>query len=355
MFGFGGSGGVSARQVRWALEQGYKLFDTSQATEFYNERALGEAFEELEVPRSSIWITSKLHPRDHGYQSALAAFPRSLQNLYARGYLDAFLLHFPECFANLCAAPPAGRWEDSWRALEQLFAEHKVKAVGVCNFDLSLLRRLNEKVAKETKPMIVQNYFDPTHHDRAVRSYCASHGIVYQGFSVLGQQWVKKLGYNPILTHSIVTSIAAKHNATPAQVVIQWALDKGVAVLARSLSKSRIAENRQASVHLSAEDIRSIDTLEGMSFQRTQEGSKNAGTYVQVHFVNHRPHVMWLFWHDRLVGEIAPGGELAQATHVGHTFTAQDNHRSPTEKLELSVQFEGQVLEIGRAVQHVEL
>jgi hypothetical protein len=193
--------------------------------------------------------------------------------------------------------------------------------------------------------MLLQNYFDPTHHDRAVRNYCASNGIVYQGFSVLGQQWVKKLGYNPILTHSIIVGIASRHNATPAQVVIQWALGKKVSLVARSLKKSRIAENRQAHVLLSAEDIAGIDSLEGASFER-RAGEVKAETRVQVRFVNHRRQKMFLFWRDQLVGELQAGGEAAQSTHIGHVFTAQDRRESPTETIEFVVQHGGQVLEV---------
>ncbi|KAL3933884.1 MAG: hypothetical protein SGPRY_000088 [Prymnesium sp.] len=163
MVGLGCAGYVRRDAISHALRLGYRLFDTSQATEWYLEEELGEAVRASGVDRSELFLTSKLHPRDLGEEATLAAFPTSLRRLNT-SYLDAFLLHYPRCFGTLCATPPLGTWKESWRALERLYAEGKVRAIGVSNFSPQELAELID--FSHVKPHLVQSWMDPLHQAR---------------------------------------------------------------------------------------------------------------------------------------------------------------------------------------------
>ena len=127
--GFGCAGRLDRRTLSHAFAAGYKMFDTSQAAEWYDEAELGEALASSGVNRSEIFLTSKLHPRDHGEASTLRSFPTSLRHLRTT-YLDAFLLHYPRCFGNLCGgSTPEGTWRDSWRAMETLYERGEVRVL----------------------------------------------------------------------------------------------------------------------------------------------------------------------------------------------------------------------------------
>uniref|UniRef100_A0A7S4ESL3 NADP-dependent oxidoreductase domain-containing protein n=1 Tax=Chrysotila carterae TaxID=13221 RepID=A0A7S4ESL3_CHRCT len=164
--GFGCAGHVRAAALVDGINAGYRLFDTAQATEWYLEEELGAAIATSGVARSSLFITSKLHPRDLGEQSTLAAFPNSLRRLRT-DYLDAFMLHYPRCFSALCETEPEGGWRESWRALETLYDRGLVRAIGVCNFSPA---ELNELIGfARIKPHLVQSWMDPLHQERPLR------------------------------------------------------------------------------------------------------------------------------------------------------------------------------------------
>lgn len=163
MVGFGCAGYVRRGELVHALDAGFILFDTAQAHEWYLEEEVGEAIEMAGANRSNLFLTSKLHPRDHGERSTLAAVPNSLRRLKTT-YLDAFLLHYPQCFGNLCSTQPEGTWRDSWRALEKLYDDGTLRAIGVSNFAPSQLEELL-KFAR-VKPHLVQSWMDPLHQER---------------------------------------------------------------------------------------------------------------------------------------------------------------------------------------------
>lgn len=129
--GFGTAGlGPGARDaVRHALQVGYRHIDTAQAREWYREDLVGEGIVASGIPRSDLFITSKLHPRHFGYNSSIIQFELTLQDL-GSAYVDLFLLHYANCWGNLCKEEPEGTWKESWRALEQLVRAGKVKAIG---------------------------------------------------------------------------------------------------------------------------------------------------------------------------------------------------------------------------------
>jgi len=248
-----------------AIEAGYRLFDTAQAKEWYLEAELGEALEMSGANRSSLFITTKLHPRDLGETSTLAAFPRSLSNLRTT-YLDAFLLHYPRCFGSLCGPAPAeGTWKDSWRALEALYERGEVRAIGVSNFGTPELKELIESVAR-IRPHVVQSWMDPLHQERPLREFCRAHGILFQAYSTLGTQWAGRgVKVNPVLRHPVIGGIASKVLRSAAQVTLRWALQHGVAIIPRSSKPAHMAASlRLFDFELSPAQMNAIDALDGV-------------------------------------------------------------------------------------------
>lgn len=257
LVGLGTAGGVREEAVRWAYEAGVRLFDTAQATEWYNEASVAAGLQGL--PRESYWLETKLHPRDLGYESTLVAFPKSLTALNTT-YIDVFLLHFPRCF-SMCDSSP-GNFHDSWKALEKLYREGVVKAIGVSNFDTNDLKTLLREAS--IVPHVLQNYFDPLHQDREVREMCKKNNIVYQGYSTLGTQWMMKGSQvNPVLSHPLVAELAAKYRRSPAQIVLAWALHRGVAMIPRSVVREKIVENANIEFDMDAGDLERMDALDG--------------------------------------------------------------------------------------------
>ena len=136
LVGFGCAGYVRSPALQDAIDVGYTLFDTAQAKEWYLEDELGNAIGASKIEREQLFLTSKLHPRDLGATRTLEAFPDSLKRLRTT-YLDAFLLHYPHCFGDLCPkdadgrpTEPEGTWRDAWGALEKLYNEGKIRAIG---------------------------------------------------------------------------------------------------------------------------------------------------------------------------------------------------------------------------------
>jgi len=157
-FGTAGLGASTYDSVRYALTKGFRLIDTAAATEWYREDEVGRSIASLkdEIPREQIFLVTKIHPRDHGFQKTLDATAKSLKNL-GTDYIDLLLLHYPECFGDLCEEDSErGTYLDAWRALELLYTEGKVKAIGVSNFEAPLLSSLlaEAKIA----PHSVQNW-----------------------------------------------------------------------------------------------------------------------------------------------------------------------------------------------------
>uniref|UniRef100_A0A7S4B0V3 ShKT domain-containing protein n=2 Tax=Chrysotila carterae TaxID=13221 RepID=A0A7S4B0V3_CHRCT len=257
--GFGCAGHVRAAALVDGINAGYRLFDTAQATEWYLEEELGAAIATSGVARSSLFITSKLHPRDLGEQSTLAAFPNSLRRLRT-DYLDAFMLHYPRCFSALCETEPEGGWRESWRALETLYDRGLVRAIGVCNFSPA---ELNELIGfARIKPHLVQSWMDPLHQERPLRKMCAQHGVRFQAYSSLGTQHRTRI--NPVLHHPVLARISHELGRSVAQIVLRWALQHNVSVIPRSTKRKHIESNLQLDgFELSAEQMRAIDALDG--------------------------------------------------------------------------------------------
>eukprot|EP00310_Coccolithus_braarudii_P010358 CAMPEP_0183360824 /NCGR_PEP_ID=MMETSP0164_2-20130417/56098_1 /TAXON_ID=221442 /ORGANISM="Coccolithus pelagicus ssp braarudi, Strain PLY182g" /LENGTH=284 /DNA_ID=CAMNT_0025535261 /DNA_START=4 /DNA_END=855 /DNA_ORIENTATION=- len=259
LVGFGCAGHVRRESLNGAINAGYLLFDTAQAHEWYLEDELGEALRMSGVNRSQLFLTSKLHPRDLGEQSTLNAFPASLRRL-GTTYLDAFMLHYPRCFGDLCERKPKGDWRDSWRALEHLYQQGAVRAIGVCNFSPEELRQLLEFA--RIRPHLVQSWMDPLHQERPLRALCDTHGVQFQAYSSLGTQ--HRTSINPVLHHPVIKALAQSKGRSEAQVVLRWVLQHGVAVIPRSMRQGHIEANlRLGDFELSAADMAQIDALDG--------------------------------------------------------------------------------------------
>jgi len=340
MIGFGTAGGIDRTVIKGALDLGYTLFDTAQATEWYKEGELGESL--LADQRKKIFIISKLHPRDHGYYRTLGKFEDSLKNIRT-DYLDGFLLHYPHCWPELCGQDHVaeGTWKDSWRAMEELYAQKKIRALGVSNFDLSQLKELVETVAK-VKPHFIQNYFDPWHQDREVREYCRDHNILYQGYSTLGTQWQNQgLKTNPILSDSTIAKIKEQRpELDEGQIVLRWAIDNDVAVIPRTSSIDRARTNLNLDFKLNPGQMRALYDLNGVTpinvdNQPDHDPDLRLVGELDLVVKNHYSFDVAIFWesdetefdsyggaHSKIFfsGEIEAKGDAHHSTHVGHKF-----------------------------------
>lgn len=223
-----------------ALRVGYRHLDTAQA--YGNEVDVGIAVRDSGIPRSELFITTKLWNDDQGYDEALQAFDASMVRLGLE-YLDLYLLHWPV----------PGKRLDSWRALERLVDEGRVRAVGVSNF---MVHHLEELLAAATvTPAVNQIEVSPFLQQREVRSYCEEHGIVVEAYSPLTK--AKRLD------DPTVAAVAEAVGRSPAQVLLRWGLQRGMVVLPKSVRAQRIAENAALfDFHIARDDMARLDALE---------------------------------------------------------------------------------------------
>ncbi|MCA1293504.1 aldo/keto reductase [Paenibacillus sp. alder61] len=229
--------------VKAAIRHGYRSIDT--AAVYQNEAGVGtairEALEESLVKREELFVTSKLWNADQGYDSALAAFEASMDKLGLE-YLDLYLIHWPV----------KGKYKESWRALETLYREGRVKAIGVSNFQIHHLQDVME--GAEIKPMVNQVEFHPRLTQKELLQFCREQGIQLEAWSPLMQ--------GELLNDPVLQEIGAKYGKTVAQVILRWDLQHGVITIPKSTKEARIIEN--ASIYdfsLSEEDMNRIDAL----------------------------------------------------------------------------------------------
>jgi diketogulonate reductase-like aldo/keto reductase len=206
--------------IATALDVGYRHIDT--AAIYRNEDGVGRAIAASDVPRSDIFVTTKLWNSDQGYDSALAAIDESLTKL-GLDYVDLYLVHWPK--------PEHTR--DTWRAMEEIKASGNARAIGVSNFLPEHLDQLLETAT--VTPSINQIEFHPHLQSPDLVNYCTDHGIVVEAWSPL------KAGQ--IIDDAQLTTIADTHGITVAQVVLRWMLQRGIVVIPKSVTPSRIASN----------------------------------------------------------------------------------------------------------------
>ena len=233
---------VAEKVVGTALTTGYRHVDT--ASIYGNEAGVGRAIADSPVAREDIFLTTKLWNSNQGYESAFTALDESLKKL-GTDYVDLYLIHW--------AKPQQGLYLDSWRALIELQKQGKVRSIGVSNFPEEQLR----EIIKETGvvPAIHQIELHPYFSQEALRAVHAEYGIVTEAWSPLGNG-------SDLLQNPVLAEIAARHDASPAQVVLAWHLAKGTVVIPKSVTPSRIEENlASVNVQLTAEDIAAVDAL----------------------------------------------------------------------------------------------
>jgi len=276
--GFGTAGlRDSRRAVAAALDAGYTLIDTAAqvAVWYRNEIAIGDVLADR-GGRDDIFITTKVHPQDHGATRARRSVDASLVHLRTT-YVDLVLLHFPECWGDICdqdALPVEGTWRDSWRVLEALYDEKKIRAIGVSNFRAWQLDELH--TFARIQPHVIQTWFDPYEQATDVRERCSRYGWHFQAYSTLGSQWWSTVHANPVIDrrwlherderHALLR-VAARHpQRSLAQLVLRWSLQHGVSVVPKSNNAQHIAENIDvfdARHRLDDDDVRAIDALGG--------------------------------------------------------------------------------------------
>ncbi len=232
------------RIVTDALEVGYRHIDT--AAVYGNEEGVGRAIAASGIPRDELFITTKLWNDDQGTDSAHAAIARSLAKLQV-DHVDLYLIHWP--------SPARDLYIESWRALEAIREAGLATSIGVSNFLVPHLTRLLAET--ETVPVVNQIELHPYHQQPDVTAYGRSHVIATEAWGPLGQ------GKYPLLELPSLTTIAASHGKSEAQVVLRWHLQQGNIVFPKSNSRARIAENFDIfDFVLTADEQASITALE---------------------------------------------------------------------------------------------
>uniref|UniRef100_A0A7S1FKC8 NADP-dependent oxidoreductase domain-containing protein n=1 Tax=Noctiluca scintillans TaxID=2966 RepID=A0A7S1FKC8_NOCSC len=321
LLGLGCSSGLRKPHVLSALKAGYRHLDTAQYYGWgYHEADVGDAVRESGLDRGGLSIQSKIHPNDLGFEATKRAFTVSLQRLHT-DYVDSMLLHKTRCWEGACDRVPEGTWQDSWRALEDIYDEGKTRAIGICDVNDAIL---DELLAQRVKPHIIQNWMDPFQQDKHIRERCKQEGIQYQAYSTLGPQWVHFRGYkeNPVLTNPTLLRIAQTHHREVAQVVLNWAVRHQVAVIPASKNPKRQISNLNSfDFELSHEDMKAIDDLDG-TLQPTRAKDPRS---VHATWRNRAAALLNIFWVEESgkevdVGELVPGGSTKMDTWDGHTF-----------------------------------
>lgn len=232
---------VCQQAVSEALETGYRLIDTAAA--YFNEEAVGAALKNCGIPREELFITTKLWIQDAGYESAKAAFQTSLDKLGLE-YLDLYLIH-----------QPMNDYYGAWRAMEELYEEGKIRAIGVCNFYPDRLTDLclNARIA----PMVNQVELHPFFAQDAALENMRELGVQPEAWGPLAE------GKHGIFTHPVLVEIGQKYGKTAAQVALRWNAQRGVVVIPKSTHKERMEENLDIwDFSLTEEDRNAIAALD---------------------------------------------------------------------------------------------
>jgi diketogulonate reductase-like aldo/keto reductase len=228
----------TAAVVGRALAAGYRSIDT--ASIYGNEAGVGRALADSGLPRDELFVTTKLWNADQGYDSTLRAFDASLARL-GLDQVDLYLIHWP--------APARDAYPDTWRAIERLTQEGRIRAAGVSNFQPEHLRRLLD--TSDLVPAVNQVELHPGLQQNELRAFHAEHGIATEAWSPLAQ--------GAVLDDPEITAIAARTGKSPAQVVLRWHLQLGTVVIPKSVTPARIRENLDVlDFELTEEDLAAI-------------------------------------------------------------------------------------------------
>ena len=234
------TGGEVEQAIQWALDTGYRHIDT--ASVYGNEAGVGLAVRESGIPREDIFVVSKVWNSDQGYESTLKAFDASLNRL-GLDYLDLYLIHWPV----------GGKYKDTWRALEELYDQNRVRAIGVSNFMQHHLEDLLGSA--NVVPMVNQMEFHPYLVQQSLLDYCRSKSIQYEAWSPLMQ--------GRIVEVEELNTLGEKYGKTAAQVALRWDLQKGVVTIPKTVKNHRIKENADLfNFELTEEEVALLDKLD---------------------------------------------------------------------------------------------
>ena len=229
------------RAVNDALSAGYRLIDTAAA--YMNEEGVGAAIKKSGIAREELFVTTKLWVQDHGYDNTLKAIETSMKKL-GLDYLDLYLIH-----------KPYGNYYGAWRAMERLYKEGRIRAIGVTSF-------WNERLAdlfncNEVKPAVNQIETNVWHQQWAAGDFMKKYGIPHEAWAPFAE------GNNDVFHNEVLQSIADKHGRTVGQVMLRWLIERGVVVIPKSAHKERMEENIKVfDFALDADDMEKIRTLD---------------------------------------------------------------------------------------------
>src|SRR4051794_7825857 len=229
------------RSVLDAIATGYRLIDT--AASYENEEAVGKAIKRCGVPREELFITTKLWIQSNGYEGTKKAFENSLKRLQL-DYLDLYLIH-----------QPFGDVYGEWRAMQELYKERRIKAIGVSNFQRD--RLIDLIIYNEIVPAVNQIETHPFHQQIETQKFLQENNVQIESWGPFAE------GRNNLFHNELLASIGKKYNKTIAQVVIRWLTQRGVVAIPKSVRKERMEENFNTfDFKLSEEDMEAIKTLD---------------------------------------------------------------------------------------------
>jgi 2,5-diketo-D-gluconate reductase A len=229
------------RSVIDAIETGYRLIDTAQS--YGNEEAVGKAIKRRGIPRGELFITTKLWIQSNGYDGTKKAFEKSLKRLQL-DYLDLYLIH-----------QPFGDVYGEWRAMQELYKEGRVRAIGVSNFHLD--RLIDLIIHNEIVPAVNQVETHPFHQQIGTQKFLQENNVQIESWGPFAE------GKNNIFYNELLASIGKKYNKTIAQIILRWLTQRGVISIPKSVRKERMKENfNSLDFQLRAEDMEAIKTLD---------------------------------------------------------------------------------------------
>ena len=241
--------------VEQALDAGYRHIDTAGA--YRNEKGVGAAIAASEIAREDLFVTTKLWNSEQGFESTMTAFEASLGRLGFE-YVDLYLIHWP--------VPSEDRFVDTWRAFERIHGEGRARTIGVSNFRVEDLERLEAET--ETRPTVNQIELHPRLQQAELRAWHADHGVVTEAWSPLAQ--------GELLDDETIVAIANRHGKTPAQAILRWHLQLGNVVFPKSVTPERIREN----IELFDFELSDAEMAEFERLDRGERIGPDPGTFV---------------------------------------------------------------------------